>query len=144
LEDIQAPVERILTDEQLEELTNLFFPPNLISNTESDQHWQYASPPPAAAASVNSIWEAPEINLSPNHALRESNLDLELGDPVSINLPVVGVVQTRSQGLSTVEELVSLGAAALRESNGSGKKPRYGSSFLGFQIFNFVENERTN
>jgi hypothetical protein len=142
LEDSQARGEIAFTDEQLEELTNLFFPPNLTSNAEPNQHWQYASPPPAAAASVDSIWRSPEINSSPNDALRGSNPDLGLEDRMPMNFPIADVVRTQSQGLPTIVELMSPGASALRESVGSGKKPRYRPPFLEFHS-NFLENERT-
>src|SRR5277367_3712167 len=141
LEDSETPREITLTDEQLEELTDLFFPPNLISNAEPNQHWQYTSLPPAVAASVDSIWRAPEINLSPIDALRESSPDFGLEDRMPVNFPIADAVQTQSQGLPTSEELMSPGASALRESNGSGKKPRYRSFFLEFYS-NFLENQR--
>ena len=85
---------------------------------------------------------APEINSSPNDALVESERGLGLEDPVPMSFPVADAIQTKSPKFSTIEELVSPGAAALRESNGSGKKPRYGSCILDFH-FNFLENERT-
>ena len=59
-----------------------------------------------------------------------------------MNFPIADVVQTQSQGLPTIVELMSPGASALRESMGSGNQPRYRPSFLEFHS-NFLENERT-
>jgi hypothetical protein len=127
-EDAQAPMESILTDEQMEELTDLLFPPNLVSNAEPEQ--QSPSALPHTAASVDSIWRALESNSSTNEPSIDSTTGFGLGDSVSLKFPVIDAVQTQPQGLPMIEELVSPGAAALRESDGSAKKPRHGSCFV--------------
>jgi len=123
IEPIQVPVENALTDDKIDEFIDLFFPPDLLSNGDLED----PSMEPRGPSSVYTFRKLVDSNIAPNKEVpeKDSNFDLGARDLVSLNLPISNTERTESHKRHAIDELVTPGAAALRKSNETAKRPRY-------------------
>jgi len=121
LDQNQVLTESVLVGQQLDDLPQQCFPETLTQS--SDHDGQFTSLTLSEPAPVDLPGNS---TISPEDSLGYSNMSLDLGDTMSLDPLITNLEHQESlHQVPPIEELVSPGVAAMRDSNESAKKPRY-------------------